>query len=144
MAVVRAIIGLAHGLELGIVAEGIETEEQAAALKALGGTYGQGFAFAKPLARRAGDALHPRRRPAEDRAASATGTPAGSFSTNSIVICAEAVVHQVVVVGFGEEHAVFGSLAAACSMRPNLTAVVGRARRGRSAAAPSPCGSWKG
>jgi len=49
MAVVRAIVGLAHGLELGIVAEGIETEEEAAALKALGVTYGQGFAFAKPL-----------------------------------------------------------------------------------------------
>ncbi|MES1151941.1 MAG: EAL domain-containing protein, partial [Dongia sp.] len=49
MAVVRAIVGLAHGLELGIVAEGIETEEEAAALKALSVTYGQGFAFAKPL-----------------------------------------------------------------------------------------------
>jgi len=49
MAVVRAIVGLAHGLELGTVAEGIETEEEAAALKALGVTYGQGFAFAKPL-----------------------------------------------------------------------------------------------
>ncbi|HVY99545.1 MAG TPA: EAL domain-containing protein [Dongiaceae bacterium] len=49
MAVVRAIVGLAHGLELGIVAEGIETEEEAAALLALGITYGQGFAFAKPL-----------------------------------------------------------------------------------------------
>jgi len=49
MSVVRAIVGLAHGLELGIVAEGIETEEEAAALKALSVTYGQGFAFAKPL-----------------------------------------------------------------------------------------------
>ena len=49
MAVVKAIIGLAQGLDLKVVAEGIETREQAEALKQLGCTYGQGYRFARPL-----------------------------------------------------------------------------------------------
>jgi EAL domain-containing protein (putative c-di-GMP-specific phosphodiesterase class I) len=49
MAVVRAIVGLAQGLDLKVVAEGIETKEQAEALRALGCAYGQGYRFARPL-----------------------------------------------------------------------------------------------
>ena len=49
MAVVRAIVGLAEGLDLKVVAEGIETKEQAEALRALGCVYGQGYRFARPL-----------------------------------------------------------------------------------------------
>jgi EAL domain-containing protein (putative c-di-GMP-specific phosphodiesterase class I) len=49
MAVVRAIVGLAQGLDLRVVAEGIETKEQAEALRALGCAYGQGYRFARPL-----------------------------------------------------------------------------------------------
>jgi EAL domain-containing protein (putative c-di-GMP-specific phosphodiesterase class I) len=49
MAVVRAIVGLADGLDLDVVAEGIETKEQAEALRGLGCVYGQGYRFARPL-----------------------------------------------------------------------------------------------
>jgi EAL domain-containing protein (putative c-di-GMP-specific phosphodiesterase class I) len=47
---VRAIIELAHGLELTVVAEGIEELGHVAALRRLGCRVGQGFYFAKPLA----------------------------------------------------------------------------------------------
>jgi EAL domain-containing protein (putative c-di-GMP-specific phosphodiesterase class I) len=49
MAVVKAIVGLAEGLDLKVVAEGIETKEQAEALRALNCIYGQGYRFARPL-----------------------------------------------------------------------------------------------
>jgi EAL domain-containing protein (putative c-di-GMP-specific phosphodiesterase class I) len=49
MAVVKAIVGLAEGLDLKVVAEGIETKEQAEALRALHCVYGQGYRFARPL-----------------------------------------------------------------------------------------------
>jgi EAL domain-containing protein (putative c-di-GMP-specific phosphodiesterase class I) len=49
MAVVRAIVGLAQGLELAVVAEGVETLEQAEALRQLGCGYGQGYCFSRPL-----------------------------------------------------------------------------------------------
>jgi diguanylate cyclase (GGDEF)-like protein len=47
---VAGIISLAHVLELDTVAEGIETAEQASALRAMHSELGQGFYFAKPLA----------------------------------------------------------------------------------------------
>jgi diguanylate cyclase (GGDEF)-like protein len=46
---VRAIIELAQGLELTVVAEGIEEMGHVAALRKLGCRVGQGFYFAKPL-----------------------------------------------------------------------------------------------
>lgn len=46
--VVRAMIGLATNLHMDVVAEGIETEEQAQILLELGCEYGQGFYFARP------------------------------------------------------------------------------------------------
>jgi EAL domain-containing protein (putative c-di-GMP-specific phosphodiesterase class I) len=49
MAVVKAIVGLAEGLDLKVVAEGIETKEQAEALRALHCVYGQGYRFARPM-----------------------------------------------------------------------------------------------
>ena len=48
-AVLRAICGLASSLRLDVVAEGIETEAQADALRALGCGYGQGFLYAPAL-----------------------------------------------------------------------------------------------
>ncbi len=45
---VRSIVGLAKGLQMKIVAEGIEEPEQAAALRELGVDYGQGFLFSRP------------------------------------------------------------------------------------------------
>jgi diguanylate cyclase (GGDEF)-like protein/PAS domain S-box-containing protein len=46
---IRGIIGLANGLGLITVAEGIETEEQATILRALGCSCGQGLLFSPPL-----------------------------------------------------------------------------------------------
>ena len=46
--IVHSIAGLAHALDMRIVAEGIETIDQRHALFALGCHYGQGFFFAKP------------------------------------------------------------------------------------------------
>ena len=46
--IVRAILSLAQSLNLEVVAEGIETEAQHAALQALRCAYGQGYLFAKP------------------------------------------------------------------------------------------------
>jgi Amt family ammonium transporter len=48
-AVVRAILGLAHTLNLNVTAEGIEQPEQAQALLALGCRRGQGYLWARPL-----------------------------------------------------------------------------------------------
>jgi diguanylate cyclase (GGDEF)-like protein/PAS domain S-box-containing protein len=48
-AVVRAIIDLAHNLQLKVIAEGVEGETQLEILAALGADYAQGYFFAKPL-----------------------------------------------------------------------------------------------
>lgn len=45
----RTIITLARTLNLSVVAEGIETPEQAAQLKVIACDYGQGYLFSKPL-----------------------------------------------------------------------------------------------
>jgi len=47
--IVRVIASLAHILERDVVAEGVETEEQAAELKRLGIQFGQGYLYSKPL-----------------------------------------------------------------------------------------------
>ncbi len=55
---VRIIVMLAHTLGLDVVAEGVETAEHAAALRALNCEYAQGFHYAAPVpAKEAGDML---------------------------------------------------------------------------------------
>jgi len=48
---VGAAIAMGHGLNLKVVAEGIETEEQYHLLRSLKCDYGQGYLFSKPLPR---------------------------------------------------------------------------------------------
>ena len=47
--IVDAVIALAHGLGIGVVAEGIETARQAERLRELGCTLGQGYLFSRPM-----------------------------------------------------------------------------------------------
>ena len=48
--IVKTVLAFAETLGMSVVAEGIETEEQARALWALGCQYGQGYLFSKPVA----------------------------------------------------------------------------------------------
>jgi EAL domain-containing protein (putative c-di-GMP-specific phosphodiesterase class I) len=49
MAVLRSIITLGDGLKIRTIAEGIETIEQAQALRAIGCAEGQGYLYSKPI-----------------------------------------------------------------------------------------------
>ncbi|TAK01815.1 MAG: EAL domain-containing protein [Chloroflexota bacterium] len=50
VAIVQAVLSLAHGLGISVVAEGIETPLQARRLRELGCDLGQGYAWSRPLA----------------------------------------------------------------------------------------------
>ena len=78
--IVEAVIALAHGLRIGVVAEGIETEAQFEQLRLMGCDVGQGFLFARPLpAFEAGRLLTARRSRGATRApADASGFRAAS------------------------------------------------------------------
>ncbi|MEA2397165.1 MAG: hypothetical protein QOK25_721 [Thermoleophilaceae bacterium] len=47
-AIVKAVVGMAKALDLGVVAEGVETEQQLQCLRELGCERGQGFLFGRP------------------------------------------------------------------------------------------------
>ncbi|MGZ9109174.1 MAG: EAL domain-containing protein [Micavibrio sp.] len=47
--IVRAIVGLARNFNLGVIAEGIETEQDMAMISSLGCEMGQGYLFGKPM-----------------------------------------------------------------------------------------------
>ena len=49
LAIVRAIVTLAHQLGMEVVAEGLQTEEQRVKLRSLGCEYGQGFFLSEPV-----------------------------------------------------------------------------------------------
>lgn len=64
-AIVASVVTLARHMQLNVVAEGIETAEQAQAVTDLGCTFGQGFLFSRPL-------------PSADAAAFARSRPLGT------------------------------------------------------------------
>ncbi len=86
-AIVDAVIALAHGLHISVVAEGIETEGQFEALREMGCDIGQGYLFARPLpAEAAQRLLSPSRLGAATRAASDGGAAlAGARPTRAPV-----------------------------------------------------------
>jgi predicted signal transduction protein with EAL and GGDEF domain len=47
--IVRSVVGLGHSLRMSVTAEGVETREQAAFLKALNCDFLQGFHFGRPM-----------------------------------------------------------------------------------------------
>jgi len=53
MAIVSSIITLAHGLDLDVVAEGVETEDQLKLLRLLRCDQMQGYLFSRPVAKEA-------------------------------------------------------------------------------------------
>jgi len=60
--IVHAVVDLAHNLDLGVVAEGVETEGQAQFLRAVGCEWAQGYLYARPMdARSVPDYLGPGR-----------------------------------------------------------------------------------
>lgn len=46
---VKTIVSMAHGLDLHVVAEGVETAEQAELLSSIGCDFAQGYFYSKPL-----------------------------------------------------------------------------------------------
>jgi len=50
-AIVRSIVDLGHNLHLRVVAEGVETEDVLAALRAVGCDIAQGYLLARPMPR---------------------------------------------------------------------------------------------
>jgi diguanylate cyclase (GGDEF)-like protein len=73
-AVARAVIQLAHTLGLDAVAEGVESAEQAAALRELGYTLGQGFHLAEPMTAAGVSRLLARQQSAAPRASEEVGS----------------------------------------------------------------------
>jgi EAL domain-containing protein (putative c-di-GMP-specific phosphodiesterase class I) len=57
MAIVRAIIAVAHALDMQVTAEGIETPEQLTHLRALGCRIGQGYLFEGPITAAAAEGM---------------------------------------------------------------------------------------
>jgi diguanylate cyclase (GGDEF)-like protein/PAS domain S-box-containing protein len=66
-AIVRAILAIADSLDLGVVVEGIETEEQRNALVALGCDRGQGYLLSRPVTAAKASALLRDRPSAKDQ-----------------------------------------------------------------------------
>jgi diguanylate cyclase (GGDEF)-like protein/excisionase family DNA binding protein len=75
--IVEAVISLAHGLGIEVVAEGIETVDEAAKLRELGCDRGQGFVYSRPIpAHQISRLMAAARRTRRPKASPAAGTSA--------------------------------------------------------------------
>lgn len=85
--IVQAITAMAHSLNLVVIAEGVETEAQAAVLREAGCDQGQGFLYARPLEADAAAAFilahQAKRRHATRDAAPPSGCRLPSYSRNN-------------------------------------------------------------
>ena len=90
--IVEAVIALAHGLRIEVVAEGIETDAQFHLLREMGCDVGQGYLFARPMpAAEAGRLLEPSRSSGATRAqvlaaAAAPATKPRAASCDSVPV----------------------------------------------------------
>ena len=75
--IVEAVINMARGLRIEVVAEGVETEEQAALLRDLGCELARGFPLLAPSRRPRPNGVRPRRR-RRRRAGSERGARCGT------------------------------------------------------------------
>jgi diguanylate cyclase (GGDEF)-like protein/PAS domain S-box-containing protein len=55
--IIQSIVMLTHGLGMGVIAEGVETEEQLMSLRALGCEFGQGYLVSRPVSSQAMGAI---------------------------------------------------------------------------------------
>ncbi|HKG21674.1 MAG TPA: EAL domain-containing protein, partial [Blastocatellia bacterium] len=83
--IVRTIIMLARNLGMEVVAEGVETKEQLAQLRALSCSYGQGYLFSVPLDAESAAALLQQGRP-DSTASSYKAEPHGKHLDSSLVM----------------------------------------------------------
>lgn len=74
--IIQAIVALARNLGMGVVAEGVETEEQLRVLRTVGCELGQGFWFSAPLDGRGAEVLL-----AQDASSRAEGAPAQALGS---------------------------------------------------------------
>ncbi len=58
-AIVRAVIALGTSMDMTLIAEGVETEAQAEALRSAGCQYAQGYRFSRPVPKELLDSLFP-------------------------------------------------------------------------------------
>jgi len=125
-AIVRVVVDLADSLGLSVVAEGIETEEQASALLRLGCAAMQGFLFGQPGPdpQAAADAVGP--------GAGGGGSPEREGPDSWTVVLEGAVLAAARLLGAtdhqhrGAVHAVAKALANAARMNDHTVRVVGR------------------
>ncbi len=86
-AIVAAVVGMAHALNLSVVGEGVETAEQLERLRGLGCEYAQGYYLARPMRSSAVDALLAAER--ETRQSSGAIMPSG-YRRDAVVIADDA------------------------------------------------------
>jgi diguanylate cyclase (GGDEF)-like protein/PAS domain S-box-containing protein len=89
-AIVAAIMGMAHAMDLSVVAEGVETSAQLDALRALGCDEAQGYYYARPQAAERIDELLTKHRLDGDQARAPRPEGAAEWGSGTIVIVDDA------------------------------------------------------